>query len=396
MRHKIISLLLFFLLGLPVTSANARQQPGGIKEDIHVMEAVLDKLLQASRDQFFAGRNIKGFYFDHYGLLFTVNLKNQFQLFNIYKDRAEVIVENLEKSIVQEKKKRSKEAKNRGGVAYVPGSRIFSVSTGKSMNEEDFKKWTTKLDKKIQTFMSSYVDLSDYLKKDEKISVVVFLNRSEEDQPDACIYQVLKKDVAAYRAERLSDKAFAAKISRQFVSGDNHAEEIEVMSTIFETVLSGKHRSRYSLGKNVNGIFLKDLGVMFSFGNHFFSNNLDEMIETSLVPTLKELDKSEKRVAKIQAIIKEKTEERDKKYRKSLSDFEEKIIKTIGTYGASLRFLPDNQSVFILFGTDEFTLRNISNVSNVMIRIKKADLLAYSRKHLGLDNLKKRAQIVEY
>ncbi|HDL17555.1 MAG TPA: hypothetical protein ENH29_00705 [Bacteroidetes bacterium] len=389
MRHKIISLLLLVLLSLPVTLVNARQQPDGIKEDIHIMEAVLDKLLQASRDQFFTGRNIKGFYFDHYGLLFTVNLKNQFQLFSIYKNRVEVELENLEKSSTQAKEKKSKEAKNRVVVATSPGSRSFTFSTGKSMNEEDFKKWTEKLDKKIQTFMSSYVDLSDYLKKDDKISVVVFLNRSSAEQPKARIYRVLKKDVAAHRTERLSDKAFAAKISRQFVSGDNHAEEIEVMSTIFETALTTKHRSRYLFGNNVNGIFLKDLGVMFSFGNHFFSNNLTELIETSLVPTIEELDKSEKRVA----IIKEKTEKRNKKYRDSLSGFEEKIIKILGTYGAALRFLPDKQSVFVLFGTSGFTGRDITNV---MIRIKKADLLAYSRKQIGLENLKKRVQIVEY
>ena len=69
-------------------------------------------------------------------------------------------------------------------------------------------------------------------------------------------------------------------------------------------------------------------------------------------------------------------------------------MKIIGDYGPSLRFLPGNQSIIILFGADG----GFSDVqsSNVMIRLKKDDVMRYSQNKLDLQGLIKLAQLEEY
>ena len=77
-----------------------------------------------------------------------------------------------------------------------------------------------------------------------------------------------------------------------------------------------------------------------------------------------------------------------------MTKFQNDIIKVIGQYGSSsFRFLSNDQSIFLLFGTERYSG---GDVSNVMILLKKADLVSYSQDRINLENLKKRAHIVEY
>ena len=72
MKTKIIQYSLLLILSLLfILPAGAQNKLENIKGDIRIMETILDQLLQASRNYLFNGRNIKGFYFDEYGLLFT-------------------------------------------------------------------------------------------------------------------------------------------------------------------------------------------------------------------------------------------------------------------------------------------------------------------------------------
>ncbi len=78
--HIFLSCLFLWLAGSPIL---AQEKIEMLKDDIYIMETILDKLLQASRNYLFNGRNIKGFYFDDHGLLFTVNLENQIGIWGI-------------------------------------------------------------------------------------------------------------------------------------------------------------------------------------------------------------------------------------------------------------------------------------------------------------------------
>ncbi len=389
--HIFLSCLFLLMAGSPIL---AQEKIEMLKDDIYIMETILDKLLQASRNYLFKGRNIKGFYFDDYGLLFTVNLENQIGIlsWSNLKSTIQIVVPNLDKNDPEKEDRKDKDSKITSIVvspSRVPES--YVLSGGGSMDEEEFDQWIKKLDKKIQTFMTSYVDVNNYLSKSDKVSVVVFLGRFNNDVAEAKIYQVNKKAITDVRKESISAKAFSNLTTKQLVSGEDHTEEIDIMSTILETALKGKKRSRYSWGNKIHGVFLKDLGVMFSFGDHFRSSSNFRLF--SVPETETELKGYLLADTFMKRQQKEESEQK-KQFREKLSKFEEDIIKFVGQYGSSsLKFLPNDQSVFVLFGTEGYSG---GDVSNVMIRLKKSDLVDHSLNKLSLSNLIKRVQIVEY
>jgi len=389
MKSKMMQFfLVIILISISIFPANTQTKSENIRSDIHIMETILDKLLQASRNYLFNGRNIKGFYFDDYGLLFTVNLENQFAFsysgtgknFGVL-NKAKEIDEKVKEGIVKDSK---------GNVVVVaPNRNVFSI--GIAMDEEKFDEWIKKLDKKMQTFMGSYVDVGNYLSGNDKVSVVVFFG---SDEPKAKIYQVTKRAIGDFRSEKVSDKVFDQKITKQTVSGEDHVEEIDIMSAIMKTALEGKNKSRVLWSDRIHGVFLKDLGVMFSFGDRFFSNSYADLFHFYLEESepVKALD-----LSRAEALIEheeKKQSEQKKQFREKLTKFQNDIIKVIGQYGSSsFRFLSNDQSIFLLFGTERYSG---GDVSNVMIRLKKADLVSYSQDRINLENLKKRAHIVEY
>jgi hypothetical protein len=388
MKSKMmIFLLIIILSSISVFPANTQTKSENIRSDIHIMETILDKLLQASRNHLFNGRNIKGFYFDDYGLLFTVNLENQFA-FSYAVPGKNINILNKAKKIDEAEEGVVKDSKG-NLVVVAPDRHTFSI--GIAMDDEKFDEWIKKLDKKMQTFMGSYVDVGNYLSGNDKVSVVVFFG---SDEPKAKIYQVTKKAIGDFRNEKVTDKAFDQKITKQLVKGDDHVEEIDIMGAIMKTALEGKKKSRVLWGDRIHGVFLKDLGVMFSFGDRFFSNSYADMFHLYLEESenYKAFD-----LSRAEALIEKeekKQSEQKKQFREKLSEFQNDIIKVIGQYGSSsFRFLPNDQSIFVLFGTERYSG---GDVSNVMIRLKKADFVSYSQDRINLENLKKRAHIVEY
>lgn len=368
-------LLLLILVATIISPLKAQVLSEEMKKDIYIMENILDKLLQASRDYYFGGSDIKGFYFDDHGLLFTVNPETSVRFLSMSR------------------------GKNREGqVVITPPKEALAISVKEEPNEQEFKRFLTRLDRKINTFLSVYVDNNNFLKPDEEVSVVVFLNRVGffNNEKKARVYRVAKKDILAHRRNRLSDNEFKTRVKKQLVSSEDHAEEIEIMGVVLETALGGSKRSRFLPGSKVNGIFLKDLGVMFNLSSQFFSSSMEEVLREYLESSRTEARKREEALVRAEVYSKwmeKNAAEKIRRLRKKLEEFETDVIKTMGTYGSSLRFLPEDQSVFVLFATDGLST---GDVKNVMIRLKKSDLIAYSQAKLDLSALRKRAQIVEY
>ena len=375
-----LSCLFLWMAGSPIL---AQDKIEDLKDDIYIMETILDKLLQASRNYLFNGKNIKGFYFDDYGLLFTVNLENQIGIWGVSAGNGPFAIVDGKLSEIKNKSEESKDAGSKNNTVIVAPKLLyqsFSSTFGGRIDEEDFDLWVKKLDKKIQTFMSSYVDVNDYLPIKDKVSVVVFFGKSNQSTPKARIYQAEKKAITDVRRNAVSAKAFGDKITKEFAAGEDHMEDIDMMSTILKTALEDKKESRYRRFRgSIHGVFLKDLGVMFSFGDHFRSSSANFRLFT--VPESESVGYLQAD-AFIRRQQKEASEQK-KQFREKLSQFEENIIKVVGQYG----------SLSLQFGTER---SSGGDVSNVIIRMKKSDLVDFSTKKLSLANLKKRAQIVEY
>lgn len=392
MYKKIVNLTLVLILGFTfVVPVSAQTKLEKIKEDIRIMETILEQLLESSRNYSFNGRNIKGFYFDDYGLLFNVNMENNFHILSFVKDGEDRISIINQKRLELEEKAKNQDEKRRG-VVVSPSPRKYSPF-GLGIDKAEFKEWEKKLDKKIRTFISAYVDNGNFLGANDKVSVVVFFGNQYHEGPKAKVFQTKKGEILDVRRERISESDFDKRLSKQLISGDDHGEEIDIMSEIIKTSLERKKRSKYLWGGTVHGIFLKELGVMFSFGDRYFRDIFADDFQIWTVPETEDfLDELRAEVI-IEKSKKKKTEE-DEKFRENLSKFEDDIIKIIGQYGTpSFKFLSNDQSVFVLFGTEGYSSKN---VSNIMIRLKKSDLVSYSRDQLSLENLRKRAQIVEY
>ena len=384
MFRKIVQLTLIFTLMLFFTiSLQAQTKIENIKEDIRIMESILEQLLESSRNYSFNGRNIKGFYFDDYGLLFNVNMENNFNVFSLSTG-----VNILNEKILEVEEKSKSKDENRKGVVVSPSRANLYKPFGLGIDEADFEEWEKRLDKKVKTFMTTYVDNGNFLRNNDKVSVVAFFGSRSSDSPRAKVYQVTKSVIGDVLRDKISETDFEKRLTKQLISGDNNNENIDIMSNIIKSSLEGKKKSQYLWGGNVQGIFLKELGVMFSFGDRYFRDIFSDDFHIWTFP-----EGNVKAEVFIENSMKKKAES-SKKFRENLSNFEEDIIKVIGQYGAaSLKFLPENQSVFVLFGTKGYSDKDISNV---MIRLRKSDLIDFSRDRLNLENLRKRAQIVEY
>ena len=147
MFRKIVNFTLLLILGcfftLPV---GAQTKMENIKDDIRIMESILEQLLESSRNYSFNGHNIKGFYFDDYGLLFNVNMENSFHIYS-FGIAGKNNINILNKKLLEvEEKAKAKKDRDRKGVVASSGKMYRQFGLG--MDEADFEEWEKKLDKK--------------------------------------------------------------------------------------------------------------------------------------------------------------------------------------------------------------------------------------------------------
>jgi len=391
------------LLVFAGASVSAQTKAVKIRDDIQIMETILAKLLQSSRAFDFGGQNFKGIYFDDYGLLFTINLNNQFRVMNVERylavsERAREAQKKTEelaekaKQLAEQQEEMAEKAKDKSKTVVIP-SYAYTYTTGSENSKEEFDQWLAKLDQKIQTFLGSYVDINDQLQPNERISIVLFLGNGGENPLRARIYQTEKKDIIDYRKERITKPAFLTKISQQSVTDNDHAEEIDILSSILETAFAGKKGRGLIWGNPVNGIYLHDLGVMFSFNYDLVDERLTRGVNLEIIPNpVENFDDAKAHEVVVKMQQQRATEK--KEYRAKLTKLEDDIVRIIGDYGTTLRFIPDAQSVFVLLGSDDRL--NDEDATNIMIRLGKTDINAYSRSQIDLAKLRSRAQIIEY
>jgi len=340
-----------------------------IKEEIYVMENILDQLLQASRKNLFEGKNIKGFYLDDFGLVFTVTLeRNYFSIFPFSDEFGFAVGWSGSKKDEKKDKARS--------FAYVAGS----------MESSQMNEWMDKLNKKIHTFLGTYVDVNNHLGSKENVGVLVSFNNMGRNQPLGKFYQVVKSNIVEYRNDKIDRDGFVTRINQQNIDDGKELEQISIMSRILHSSLSEKRSQQFFGNRNINGVYINNLGVMFTVGG---ISLIHDLIIDSLPLAPKVFGAEDFAFS-----ARKRQEEEKKKVKEKISDYKKKIVKIIGDYGPSLRFLPANQSIIILFGADG----GFSDVQslNVMIRLKKGDVMRYSQNKLDLQGLIKLAQLEEY
>ncbi len=377
--RKIIPAFIIILL-CGAYSASAQNRAQQIRSEIYIMESILDQLLQASRDNVFRGKNIKGLYLEDYGLLFSVNLeRNNFSGAIIEFKKYQEKVREYEEMARAQIEAAAKDKKPM--LLYGFGAREDSL---------EFQQRIEKLNKKIQTFLGRYVDVNNHLLPNDHVGVLVFFENGWNRRARGRFYQLKRKTIEDFRGDRISDRQFAQQISQHSVGDESDREEITIMGRVLKSTLSGKRVYNLHPTSGVNSFYISGLGVMFTLGDISFYDNLafEDFGVVVPIPT-EEMDPQ----IFVAGALKRK-KEKEEKYRGKLSEYKERIVQCIGNYGPTLRFLPEDQSIFVLIGFQGGFVE--SRAANVMIRLKKTDIMQYSQKKLDTKGLIKRAHVEEY
>jgi len=400
-RRKWIIWLLVAGILLPPLRGWTQKQPPALREDIDVMETILTKLFKDSDLIWRGSEAVQGVYLNNFGLLFTVKAETS-RLLQLILSRnlRRMTEENLQRlkelsafrSKSQEKKLRElteknlqqveiqlqKAARARKAATGETGTINLTVSSSAEMSDEDLQQWLAKVDRKVFTFLETYADRGNRLKSNERLAVVVFLG-NVEDLPKARLYQVKKRHILDFRHGRLTELAFRKKVDVTDVNGA-HAEAIDILAEVLTTSLQKlSGRSGISTGE-ANGFYLKDLGVLFQLSN----------MRAPWFPVMGYKTRQDYR-AFIIAMQKADKDTSTAAKEMALQRLTNRLIEVLGTYGPTLHFLPKNQSLFVLYSVGGSWGR-----TNLLLRLKKSDVLAYSRGTISLKELRRRAQIVQY
>lgn len=360
-RNKLICrfLMTFFLIGLAVTPVSlAQSNKELIKSEIYVMENILGQLLKASRENWFDGNRVRGVYLNDYGLLFTISLQN--------------VVLSMSFNVE----------------GYLTKSPRPDVPTVRTLEPKDAEEIMERLDKKIRTFMGTYVDVNNHIQPDESVSVLVMLENDWSGVGRKQFYQLPKKTINDYRANRIDEGEFNARINGHKIDNTEEIEEVTIMGTILGTALRGERDFRSS--RKVSGVYIDGLGVMYTIGS-------PTLYEALAIGEIAPADRSDAETAREYAIrVETREKERVEKWKQRIEDYQKKIIKLVGDYGPTLKFLPGDQSIFVLLGTEHGLFMTPGSSKHVMMRIKKDDITRYSQNRINLSDLVKSAQFEDF
>lgn len=375
MKFKVLSILLIFsgLIGVQWARAQQIKQPyNTIKDDIEIMETILDKLFRKESGEIsFLGRGTKGYYLDGYGVLFDVpysSKKIYHQYFN--EEIEERQLKTLNKSLRKFK-----------GI----------LDQYKLDNKEQFDKELLKIKNIIARFMGDYASAINYLKPNYWITVVVDFSGSSkwlrsfynENVFHRLVAKAQMKDITAYRRGNISLEILKQKIhyNSKFNGGSVIDEDIDIFSDIMRSFLEKKQKHlNYNLAEGVRGFYLDGYGAVFMLKADMEPNIL-KVITTAngkhnfSVQTFSSTDSSND--------IKEK-----------LDFLESRIINLLSRFGHTMRKLDDNEWLEIALNINAHDFDE--DFSKMILKIKKRDINDLSNQKIDLDRFKQRIKVIKY
>lgn len=361
-------------LSLLVSAAMAEQSKRADSyPDIGIMNSVLDQLLGEASGKTHRSFDVYGSYLRGYGLLFVVTGGNRFLDTNFPLD-----IENLKRTAIDlsmtaadsAMKEVDKALKRHDSLMSLHESSPAALPTPnppvhapnvviRNFNETEHngvtKEELRRIDKAVVKFLESYADAENGLSPAEHVSVVLLLGRSSA----ARYYTVTRQEISNFRSGSETSDSFGQKVAIDSLK-EKH-ESIDIMDTILEKAIGDRMPggSRLMFGPSSSGIYLKGLGAFF-------------VCKLNGLPDFREFGKSEKAGNKRTAAL------------------ENRIVKTIGNYGSSLRFLRDGESVLVSLQLDRFG----TGTEDILVGLRKKDIESYSRNEIGFEALKRRAVIV--
>lgn len=351
------------MLIVPISS-RAGQEEAGTYPDIGIMNSVLRQLLREAPEKNHRSFEVSGSYLPGYGLLFVVSGGGEYPLpgppvgvelldMKSFDSSMAVFDSTMRRYTVRISKRDSAETPPVPNVRIHPPRVVIHDMDRKDRGELSGKALAA-IDKQVAKFLESYADAENKLQPNEQVRVVLFTGAPSS----ARIYTVTRKQISDYRSGNESASAFANAV-RTVNIREKH-ESLDIMETIIDkSIGAGMHEGHgYLFGPRSRGVYIEGLGA-------FFVGRMSE---------LPDFDGKKLKSGGEQL---------------STSKLEDRILKTIGTYGPSLEFLRDGESVVVSVKVDRFGTGD----EDILVGLRKKDIQSYSRNELSLAALRQRAII---
>jgi len=408
----LIIMLVFTEKLLPQTPGAVEKQEK-IKSEISILESILDDLIVRQSPLWFKfNDHVNGAYLDGFGLLFDVESYGVYDLSNrILRQIVEIptpptVPELIDPEAdysaqkkIEEKIKKQETERKRLAV-------IESKSVTEKLNE------TKDL---LMKFFLDYATTVKTLQPEDQICVNIRITADQDygfavkekipTQVRAC---AKISDLTKYRQGKMTDDVIKTKINIDEKYDNLGDKDIQIMESIFNSVLSKRFGKKMTaVSGSTRGWYLNQFGVIFfipvgslDLGWVDLERNM-ERVEEMLKKAERHLRETEEKMRQKELTLntwqpydslKIVVEPQLRKQQIAIKDstinlVKDDIVEVLGSYGHTLKNVKDNEWIMIAV---ELGNRLIGQTSErLYIKVRKADVLRYSREQIGLDSFKK-------
>ena len=360
-------LIIFFAMvlsvnfGDPVLAQNGDAEKK-LKEDVEIMETVLDKML-SSETSFFPNfnSNSRGFYLKDYGVIFHVRhsfLISEFQAF---------MMKNLKRQMqalaVAEKQEQEKDS------------------------QIDFTERMEGIKQKVSNFLGTYASSLRNLKQNEKVAVIVDIGASmirmpsfNEEFPQQIVASVSVKDLRNYRQGKMSEAAFRKKI--QFDEIKTQSEDISIFTNVVRTAMEHAGRKgAFNIAGEVQGIRFPGYGVLIFTGVDFSNPNIEIELQKFLGQPPQNMNVTV-------------SQTNSQGYQERIDALQEKLIDLLSNYGHTLRNLKPDE--WVEFAVNFRNGQRETGFSRGIIKVRKKAIDDFNRNKIDFKQFKKQVAVVYY
>jgi len=436
-RDFLVVPLMLFILLLVIFSARVlardEQQKTDRQQDIEIMENVLDKLIINESPIWFSSRDgVHGVYLDDFGVLFdlkSIGFRFKFDLeelgYNVGK-----LVGDFTRGFsdgVSEEEEKELEAR---------------INKARAKTRDDATRKLTETKALLHEFYLDYASAVNSLDDDERICVNIRLkndyellgNEDKPEIPDQLRVCVSMAELSDYRRGKIDREEMLERINFQEIYADDTDRDIEIMSRIIDTALEAEREKGFlGLSNQTRGMYLEDFGALFFSPSSIMEVNIEKKIrriEREAEDMEAELERHreiereiEREVREMEAELPEPEDDeivikkapqkpdsirvrinrkpvdvdlyRDFELSASerdsiLNSIQNNLLELLGQYGHTLRKVKDDQ--YILVAVE---LRNVrANEDDYLyLKVRKADIIKFSRERIDFDKFRQQAKI---
>jgi len=389
-----------------------------VKRDIRIMERIFSRLLEKDAGRVSFGEVARGMYLEDYGFLFVISPDEKAYyltgLLTLPTRRLEQMRSELRRQMaesgkqLQQLRERLREELRAIGEDTTNAVRLGEIpqldlelrkvqvltaqerglqkqveSLQKSFQEMEAlqkeqqrgqKDYEEQLKERIMEFLATYADVADYLKPQEWFAVAL-LPPSDAEGPS--VYRVQKQHILDHRRGRIPFDQFRTRVQEVKDGTPALQRELSVMEEVLEYALKFLKDDLKTLSrpKSIKSVYLPGYGAIFD-------------IEWSSAPWF---DFEE--ALDIPLKTRGRARETHKRFQQDLVQVRKEIMEILGDYGPSLRSLESQEWICVFL-----TFRSSwdRSVSDILLRVKKADVEAFGQRKISRKQFNSRIQVVEF